>query len=128
MVDAEDLWLGLPEAEWLRAFACHPRIGERHSRVGSTAQFADWSGSEQRSAQATLAAVETALMEANRIYEAKFGFIYIAFASGRTAPELLAFLEARLGHDRETELKEAARQQWAITCMRLGKLFEVEAV
>jgi OHCU decarboxylase len=118
----------MPEEEWLAAFACHPRIGERKAEVdaigGAGAQFADWSGTEQRSAQATLEAVAAALVEGNRAYEKKFGFLYIVFASGRTAPELLAILEERLGHDRETELNAAARQQWAITKLRLGKLLE----
>jgi 2-oxo-4-hydroxy-4-carboxy-5-ureidoimidazoline decarboxylase len=126
IVDAEAFWFELPEAEWLRAFACHPRIGEWKAEVGTTAQFADWSGTEQRSAQATLEAVGAALVEGNRAYEAKFGFLYIVFASGKTAPELLAILEERLGHDRETELNEAARQQWAITRLRLEKLFKTE--
>jgi OHCU decarboxylase len=128
LVEAESVWFELPEAEWLAAFACHPRIGERKAEVGAIggagAQFADWSGTEQRSAQATLEAVSNALVEGNRAYEKKFGFLYIVFASGRTAPELLAILEERLGRDRATELNEAARQQWAITKLRLGKLFK----
>lgn len=128
LVDAEAVWFALPEDEWLAAFACHPRIGERKAELaslgGAGAQFADWSGTEQRSAQATLEAVSTALVEGNRAYERKFGFLYLVFASGRTAPELLAILEERLGHERATELNEAARQQWAITHLRLGKLFK----
>jgi OHCU decarboxylase len=127
MADAEAVWFELPESEWLAAFACHPRIGERKADVATSVQFADWSGREQSSAQATLEAVATALVEGNWAYEAKFGFLYIVFASGRTAPELLAILEERLGHDRDTELNEAARQQWAIAKLRmerqgLGKL------
>jgi 2-oxo-4-hydroxy-4-carboxy--5-ureidoimidazoline (OHCU) decarboxylase len=48
------------------------------------------------------------------------------FASGRTAPELLRILEQRLGNDRATELREAARQQWAITRLRMTKLMKAE--
>ncbi len=132
LLDCEEFWFALPEEEWLAAFACHPRIGERKAETaaigGAGAQFADWSGTEQRSAQATLEAVSTALVEGNRAYEQKFGFLYIVFASGRTAPELLAILEERLGHDRATELNEAARQQWAITNLRLGKLFKESTI
>lgn len=124
---AEAAWFAMPESEWLAAFACHPRIGERNAEVATTTQFADWSGSEQRSAQATLKAVATALLESNRAYEAKFGFLYIVFASGRTAPELLAILEERLQHDRPTELREAARQQWEITKLRMTTWFQPEA-
>jgi OHCU decarboxylase len=122
METAEREWFGQPEAEWLAAFACHPRIGEKKAPVAAGAQFAAWSGSEQGAAQATLAAVEERLVAGNREYEAKFGFLYIVFASGRTAPELLEVLESRLGNDRAAELLEAARQQWRITELRMGKL------
>ncbi len=125
LVDAEAVWFELPEEEWLAAFACHPRIGELKAGEGATAQFVDWSGREQSSAQATLEAVAAALVAGNRAYEARFGFRYVVFASGRTAPELLAILEERLGHDRETELQEAARQQWKITRLRMTRYFEV---
>ncbi len=126
LVDAEAVWFEVPESEWLAAFACHPRIGEKKSEVQTTAQFAAWSGSEQGAAQATLIDVESALAEGNRAYETKFGFLYIVFASGRTAPELLRILEQRLGNDRATELREAARQQWAITRLRMTKLMKAE--
>jgi OHCU decarboxylase len=131
LVDAEAVWFALAEEEWLAAFACHPRIGERKAELaaigGAGEQFADWSGIEQRAAQGTLEAVAAALVDGNRAYETKFGFLYVVFASGRTAPELLAILEERLGRDRATELNEAARQQWAITHLRLGKLFQESA-
>jgi OHCU decarboxylase len=122
LTDAEAVWFALPESEWLAAFACHPRIGEKKAPAAAGEQFAQWSGSEQSSAQATLQEVASALADGNRAYEAKFGFMYIVFASGRTAPELLRILKDRLDNDRETELREAARQQWAIAKMRMGKL------
>ena len=121
LASAEAVWFELPEAEWLAAFASHPRIGERKAAVTTTDQFAEWSGSEQEAAQATLATVEDALARGNRAYEERFGFLYIVCASGRTAPELLTILIERLGHDRETELREAARQQWAITELRMER-------
>ena len=119
IVDAEAVWFEMPEDEWLRAFACHPRIGERKADVGMTAQFATWSGSEQEAAQDTLDAVAERLVTGNRRYEERFGFLYIVFAKGRTAPELLKILEERLEQDRATELNEAARQQWEITRLRM---------
>jgi OHCU decarboxylase len=122
LADAEAFWFELPESEWLAAFACHPRIGEAKAPPSAGAQFAHWSGTEQASAQATLEAVAAALAEGNRAYEAKFGFLYIVFASGRTAPELLRVLEDRLENDRATELREAARQQWAIAKLRMERM------
>jgi OHCU decarboxylase len=115
---AEALWFSLAEADWLEAFAAHPRIGERKA---PTTDYLASSASEQATAQQTLDTVAEALLTNNRMYEQRFGFRYIVFASGRTAPELLAVLEARLGNTREQELHEAARQQLQITNLRLRK-------
>lgn len=122
MEAAERVWFAQPEAEWLAAFACHPRIGETKATVDAGEEFARFSGSEQRAALETVAAVAQRLVEGNRAYEAKFGFLYLVFASGRTAPELLEVLELRLGNDRAAELQEAARQQWRITELRMGRM------
>ena len=116
---ATNLWFLLDEADWLEAFACHPRIGE--APAGASA-FTLHAQAEQGATQATLAApTAQALARGNQLYEQRFGFLYIVFASGRAAPELLALLEARLTHDRITELHEAARQQHRITDHRMRK-------
>lgn len=116
--DAEAVWFALDEADWLEAFACHPRIGEKKA---PTSEYLAHSESEQAAAQQSLDEVAEALLAGNREYEAKFGFLYIVFASGRTAPELLAVLQSRLINSREEELHEAARQQLRITNLRLRK-------
>ena len=43
-------------------------------------------------------------------------------ATGKSAEEMLALLQARLGNDPDTELVNAAREQRAITRLRLEKL------
>ena len=123
---AANLWFLLDEADWLEAFACHPRIGERAANPtansAASAGFAMHAAAEQEAAQRTLSdSLEHALREGNQRYEQRFGFLYIVFASGRTAPELLALLHRRLAHDRITELHEAARQQHGITSLRMRK-------
>ncbi len=115
---AEALWFSLAESDWLEAFAAHPRIGEKKA---ATTLYLASSEAEQAAAQDTLTPVAEALLLGNRAYEEKFGFRYIVFASGRTAPELLAVLEARLNNSREEELQEAARQQQRITNLRMRK-------
>ena len=123
--DAANLWFLLDERDWLEAFACHPRIGRLAPEPATTASAAGFEGharAEQHAAQQTLSVpVAEALDQANHLYEQRFGFLYIVFASGRTAPELLALLERRLRNDRITELHEAARQQHAITTLRIQK-------
>ena len=112
------LWFTLSEADWLEAFAHHPRIGETRS---PTTAFLTHSESEQSATQQTISNIADSLADLNRAYEQKFGFIYIVFASGRTAPELLDLLKSRMLNTRTEELHEAALQQNRITSLRLER-------
>ena len=47
-------------------------------------------------------------------------------ATGKSAGEMLALLEARLRHDAHEELPIAAKEQRKITQLRLTKLLEME--
>ena len=62
------------------------------------------------------------LAEANRHYEARFGYIFIVCATGKTAAEMLALLERRLPNDPGAELRIAADEQKKITRLRLTRL------
>ena len=64
----------------------------------------------------------SALAEANRVYEQRFGYIFIVCASGRTAAQMLALLRARLGNDPDVEIRVAAAEQAEITALRLRGL------
>ena len=59
--------------------------------------------------------------ELNERYFEKFGFIFILFATGRTAAEVRDRLEERIENDRATEIENAAREQAKITRNRIGK-------
>ncbi|TMC90034.1 MAG: 2-oxo-4-hydroxy-4-carboxy-5-ureidoimidazoline decarboxylase [Chloroflexi bacterium] len=115
---AEQAWEGLDAAGWLEAFKAHPRIGERggHSPAAS----------EQEQSRVVQAAAETlaALAEENRLYEERFGFVFLIAAAGKTAEEILAELLRRMDSDRETELAQAADEHRKITRMRLQKMVE----
>ena len=63
-----------------------------------------------------------ALADGNRAYEEKFGFVYLVCATGKSADEMLAILQARLQNDRDTEIRNAAEEQRKITELRLEKL------
>ncbi len=117
---ADRVWAEMQEADWLEAFACHPRIGERkaaHTSPKSTA----WSRQEQSSAESAEEKVLAEIAEGNTQYEELFGFTYIVCATGKSAEEMLTILKRRLTRDRKTELREAAEQQRQITQIRLGK-------
>ena len=62
------------------------------------------------------------LVDANERYLRRFGYIFIVCASGKSAAEMLALLEARLGNAPERELAIAAGEQARITRLRLEKL------
>jgi OHCU decarboxylase len=120
---ADAIWSALDHSDWLEAFAAHPTIGAG----GAGRTGADWSDEEQRGVADAGDETRRRLAEANREYEARFGYIFIVCATGRTAGEMLALLERRLRHDAGDELRVAAEEQRRITQLRLRKLVEWEA-
>jgi len=117
---ADRVWSTMEETDWMEAFACHPRIGERKP-AHATAKSAAWSRQEQSSVAVSDDSVLAELAAANALYEQRFGFTYIVCATGKSATEMLSILNHRLAGDRATELREAAEQQRQITQIRLGK-------
>jgi OHCU decarboxylase len=113
---ADAIWAALDRADWLEAFGAHPKIGaEGAGRAG-------WSDEEQAGVADAAERTKRRLADANRDYEARFGYIFIVCATGKTADEMLALLEARLRHDAGEELPIAAEEQRKITQLRLRKL------
>jgi 2-oxo-4-hydroxy-4-carboxy-5-ureidoimidazoline decarboxylase len=119
LAGSDETWRGLTESDWIEAFRSHPRIGEARAAAAAPAQSLAWSTAEQQ--KVTGDAVKTALAEANRKYENRFGHIFIVCATGKSGAEILAILRRRLENDKETELREAAEQQRQITQIRLKK-------
>ena len=113
MTLADDIWWSLEGGDWLEAFAAHPRIGER---------AAGWAGDEQSGVRGTEGDVLGRLTALNHDYERKFGHVFLIFATGRTAAQMLAELERRMSNDPATELRIAAGEQARITRLRLQKL------
>jgi 2-oxo-4-hydroxy-4-carboxy-5-ureidoimidazoline decarboxylase len=63
-----------------------------------------------------------ALEEGNRAYEERFGNVYLVCATGRSAEDLLATLEARLRNDPAAERAVALAELAAINEIRLDRL------
>ena len=63
------------------------------------------------------------LRVANKQYEARFGYICIICAEGRSAEEMLSITRARLANDPDAEIRVAAEEQRLITGLRLTRLF-----
>ncbi len=117
---SDEIWGALPEPAWREAFDSHPRIGQQHAHA-ATAQSLSWSSAEQRAAMAQDDVAKLALAEGNRQYEERFGRIFIVCASGKSAAEILAILNARMRNTTAAELLEAAEQQRQITQLRLRR-------
>ena len=121
---AEQIWQNLTPEDWLEAFAAHPKIGAKKGVPHQTAQSAEWSKGEQSGTQTAADSVRIELEEANRLYENKFGFIFIVCATGKSAKEMLEICRGRLNNSAETEIRVAADEQRMITEIRLKKLLE----
>jgi OHCU decarboxylase len=118
---ADGAWHSVGEAEWLTAFRAHPRIGERSAERPQAGTDA-WSRQEQAGVGGADAETRAALAEANRAYEARFGYIFLVCATGRSAGEMLALARGRLSNPPDDELLVAAEEQRRITRIRLQKL------
>lgn len=125
IIIGERIWKELEREDWLEAFRAHPKIGERKAEVSVSNEASAWSEGEQSRASDAASETLDALAEANRVYEAKFGFIFIVCASGKTAEQMLALMQERLKNDPETELRVAMEQQWLITTLRIKKYLKV---
>ncbi len=121
---ADETWWSLTEKDWLEAFAAHPRIGEKPSKK-QAAVSRQWSEQEQAATRGGNAKTLSELREADRAYEARFGYIFIVCATGKTAEEMLALLRQRLQNEPDKELRVAAEEQRRILQLRLEKLLQL---
>ena len=119
---ADEKWAECTEEDWLEAFTHHPKIGDVSSLKKKFANTAAWASGEQSGVQSATDAIIEELAKGNADYEEKFGFIFIVCATGKSAPEMLELLQARMHHKREYELHIAAAEQAKITQLRLKKL------
>lgn len=103
----------LDRDDWLEAFSAHPRIGERGD---STAR------SEQAGAEGATPSTLAELADINARYEDRFGFVYLVYATGKSAEEMLEIARSRISNNAEAERLNAAEQQRAITSTRLRSM------
>lgn len=122
LLAADAIWGALEVSDWFEAFAAHPRIGSKKDVAHAPAGTGAWAEGEQRGTEGAAASTLAGLAEANRAYEARFGFIYLVCATGKSADELLALCRERLHHDRDVEVAVAAEEQRKITRLRLEKM------
>ncbi len=111
----------LDEPGRIAFYAGHPELGGEDARRGT---MTDASIAEQ----GTLALERLDAQEAqrwgalNRAYSARFGFPFILCIRRHTRESALQAFEARLEHDRATELAAALHEIAAITRLRLDRI------
>ncbi|GAA1977758.1 2-oxo-4-hydroxy-4-carboxy-5-ureidoimidazoline decarboxylase [Microbacterium pumilum] len=112
---AEGLARDWTRADLDAALSHHPRIGERPAGTGAEA-------AASRTEQAGMTDADddvTALIAAgNRVYEERFGRVFLIRAAGRTPQEMLAELKRRLSNDPDAEVGEALAQLAEIALLR----------
>jgi 2-oxo-4-hydroxy-4-carboxy-5-ureidoimidazoline decarboxylase len=111
---ADRVLAGLPDSEIDAALEGHPRIGGRAENPSSAREQAGVAGADDD--------VRAELAAKNRMYEDKFGYVYLVCASGRSAEELLAILTDRLANDPETERHIMRAELMKINRLRLRRL------
>jgi len=119
---ANQHWIGLEESDYLEAFDGHPKIGDVNSLMKKYADTKTLAAGEQSGMSVADEQTITALSQGNTDYKNAFGFIFIVCATGKSASEMNALLQARLHNTRAKELLNAAEEQRKIFHIRLSKL------
>ncbi|MCY1047630.1 2-oxo-4-hydroxy-4-carboxy-5-ureidoimidazoline decarboxylase [Corallococcus sp. bb12-1] len=120
--EAATAWEHTGPEDWKEAFTHHPRIGDVSKLREKYASTAQWSSQEQQGVAAADERVLEALAQGNRDYEARYGFIFLVCATGKSAAEMLALLQGRMNNTSDAELRIAAAEHAKITRIRLEKL------
>lgn len=121
---ATAIWYDCTEEDWLEAFGHHPKIGDFKNLEEKFTVTKEFAGSEQAGVFSAESSVIEDLAKANKLYEEKFGFIFIVCATGKSAVEMLRSLNNRIKNTYHEELNVAMGEQHKITIIRLKKLLD----
>jgi len=120
---ADEVWNALGKEDFLEAFTHHPQIGASKEHLRTKFQStASWSSGEQAGVSQASEDVLDRLVDGNKAYLDRFGYIFIVCATGKSAEEMAELLEQRLPNEPDVELRVAAQEQAKITHIRLEKL------
>ena len=119
---AETAWFACKKKDWLEAFTHHPRIGDVASLKEKFASTATWASGEQGRVQEASDKTLEELKMYNDLYFNKFSFIFIIFATGKSADHMLSALKERYDNEPVEEIINAMMEQNKITKIRLEKL------
>lgn len=121
---SDDAWESMRHDDLMEAFAGHPKIGDLSSLKNKFQNTLITASREQAGVGSASEPVLRQLSEYNSAYESKFGFIFIVFASGKSAGEMLDIIKSRIHNDFDEEITIAAKEQQKITRSRLRRFIE----
>jgi OHCU decarboxylase len=98
----------------------HPRIGERAEGTGSASRL---SAGEQSGLGRADEGVDAVIARGNKVYEERFGRVFLIRAAGRSREEVADELQRRLTSAPDEEAEEAKEQLRQIMELRLRTLF-----
>jgi len=124
LVAAADRAGRLSDDELEEAVRHHPRIGEKPTADGDAGRMSE---SEQSGLAGAEEGFDAAIARGNRVYEERFGRVFLIRAAGRTPDEVLDELQRRLLNQPDDEAAEAKQQLREIGLLRLRALFGAEA-
>ncbi|MEL0628189.1 2-oxo-4-hydroxy-4-carboxy-5-ureidoimidazoline decarboxylase [Psychromonas aquatilis] len=119
---SEKCFAQLNQQDYLAAFLGHPQIGDLNTLHEKYANTSGTASNEQAGMSEADSAVLQEMVQLNRAYFEKFGFIFIVCASGKSAEEMLQLIKQRMPNSFEDEMQIAGNEQAKITTIRLEKL------
>ncbi len=119
---ADENWNKCTGEDVMEAFDHHPKIGDLSKLKSKFESTAQWAEDEQKSVKRANDDTIIELSRRNLEYQKKFGYIFIVFASGKSASEMLDILKKRLNNNKKEEIVIAMAEQHKITISRLEKL------
>jgi hydroxyisourate hydrolase len=108
--------------DWIEAFSHHPKIGDIQNLAERFPETKHLANHEQAGVKTASHDVVELLAKANDLYEAKFDYIFIVFATGKSAAEMLRILQDRSSNTHDEELVIAIGEQLKITIQRFKKI------
>ena len=119
-------WQALSDTEQHKALALHPLIGdvEMLKEKYSDDKENRLAKSEQGQVLSSSEAVIKKLAQQNKAYYQRHGFIFIVYAKGKSADEMLQILNNRINNPTADEFANAASEHQRITQSRLQDIFD----
>jgi len=125
---ADISWSSCVFEDVMEAFNHHPKIGDKENMAKNFSSTKEWAGDEQRGVDTASDQILERLLIVNEEYVIKYGYIFIVYATGKSAVQMLDLLESRLHNDADAELKIAKGEQHKITKLRLNKLLKMSQI